>query len=191
MAPATRALLFLNIVAFGVETALGDPVIEWFALWPWGQGFEPWQMVTSAFLHANLLHLGANMFGLWMFGRDVERLLGSSRFVQLYGASLITAAVAQVFVTAGLGQAVPTLGASGAVFGILVAFAMLFPNRIVVLLFPPIPMHARTFIICYALFELYAGVAGTDAGVAHFAHLGGLAGGFACMRWWRRAAEHV
>lgn len=189
MAPVTYALLVANLAMFGLELAYGDTFVGPLALWPLAHGFAPWQLVTGAFLHANPMHLATNMFGLWMFGRDVERALRSARFVVLYGASLLTASATQLAVTSALGQDVPTLGASGAVFGVLVAFAMLFPTRTVMLIFPPIPMRARTFVTVYALIELYSGVAGTQAGVAHFAHLGGLAGGFACMAYWRAQAR--
>ena len=183
--PATRALLIANVALFGLELALGDRFLAPLVLWPLGHGFAPWQLVTCGFLHANVAHLAANMFGLWMFGRDVERALGTPRFCVLYGASLLTASATQLIVTALMAEAVPTLGASGAVFGVLVAFAMLFPTRRVLLLLPPIPMSARTFVVVYAAIELYFGIAGTQAGVAHFAHLGGLLVGFACMRYWR------
>ncbi|MBL6751431.1 MAG: rhomboid family intramembrane serine protease [Nevskia sp.] len=186
MARVTYLLLAANLLVFGLELLIGDPFVLAFALWPPGAGFEPWQVVTSAFLHGGLAHLGANMFGLWMFGRDVERALGAGRFLWLYFSSLLAASAAQVATTWLLHQHVPTLGASGAVFGVLAAFAMLYPRRIIILLIPPIPLPAPLFVFLYALFELFAGVTGTQAGVAHFAHLGGLAGGIFTVRHWRR-----
>lgn len=188
MRNVTKFLVYANILVFAVEMVFGDAVIAHFALWPLRYGFAWWQLITSAFLHADLMHLFVNMFGLWMFGRDVERVLGARRFVQLYFLSALTASFAQLLVTALLRQTEPTLGASGAVFGMLGAFALLFPNRVIVLLFPPIPMPARVFVFCYAVVELTAGVLGTQAGVAHFAHLGGLAGGLWLMWRWRRHA---
>ena len=183
-AALTYGLLAANVAVFALESVYGDAVITAFALWPLGHGFQPWQPGTSAFLHAGIAHLATNMFGLWMFGRDVERTLGTRRFATLYLASLVTAAIAQLAVSGLMAEARPSLGASGALFGVLAAFAMLFPTRRVVLLFPPIPMKARTFMLAYAAFELYAGVTGTFAGVAHFAHLGGLVGGVLCVRYW-------
>lgn len=188
MAPVTYSLIWLNIAVFLLELALGDAVIERFALWPPGHGFAPWQMISCAFLHANLLHLFLNMFGLRMFGREVEPALGSRRFLLLYFFSTVTASATQLLVTWMLGQAEPTLGASGAVFGVLGAFACIFPRRILMLLFPPIPMPAGVFVFLYAVVELFAGVYGTDAGIAHFAHLGGLVGGLVCIRRWRQPA---
>jgi membrane associated rhomboid family serine protease len=180
----TYLLLAANLVVFGLEAQLGDAFIEKFALWPPGHGFAIWQPVTCAFLHANGAHLFTNMFGLWMFGRDVERTLGASRFAQLYGVSLLTASFAQLLVGVLMQSDVPTLGASGALFGILGAFATLYPRRTIMLMLPPIALPARVFVAIYALIELYSGVAGTQQGVAHFAHLGGLAGGWLLLRYW-------
>ncbi len=185
MSPVTYALLIANIAIFGLESALGDAVVQNFALWPVGAGFEPWQIVSSAFLHANLTHLGSNMFGLWMFGRQVEAALGSARFLLLYLLSVLTASAAQLAVCSALGELQPTLGASGGLFGVLAAFALLFPRQRIILLFPPIPMPARVFVLLYAAFELFSGVAGTQSGVAHFAHLGGLIGGGLLLWFWR------
>lgn len=187
-AAVTHLLLIANIIVFGLQLQARDGLIEHFALWPLGAGFEFWQVLSSAFLHGSPLHLAANMFGLWMFGRDVESALGSSRFLHLYVVSVLSAAVAQLLMT-GIGNPVPTVGASGGLFGVLAAYAMLFPRRRVLLLFPPIPLPAPIFVALYALFELYAGVTGTLSGVAHFAHLGGLVGGFTILRHWRRRAR--
>jgi len=187
-APATLALILANVAVFGLQLLLGDAFSAPLALWPIGGGFEPWQIVTSAFLHGSLLHIGANMYGLWLFGRDIERVLGSRHFLQLYAASVVAAAVTQVVVTTAAATDVPTLGASGGVFGVLYAFAKLFPDRRLLLLFPPIVLPARIFVLLYAAFELLAGISGSMAGVAHFAHLGGLAGAWLLMhRWYRRA----
>ncbi|MDB5988563.1 MAG: rhomboid family intrarane serine protease [Nevskia sp.] len=188
MTPITYALLIANLIAYGIEAAVGGNLVEQFALWPLGAGFQIWQLVTSAFLHANLTQLATNMFGLWMFGRAVEQALGSARFLQLYCASVLTASLAQLLVCALLGQVQPTLGASGGLFGVLAAFALLFPKQTIVLLFPPIPLPARVFVLLYAAFELFSGVAGTQSGVAHFAHLGGLVGGYTMLLLWRRRA---
>ncbi|MDR3417478.1 MAG: rhomboid family intramembrane serine protease [Nevskia sp.] len=186
MTPLTYALLAANLAMFVLETQLGNTFLTPLVLWPLGAGFHLWQPLTSAFLHGNVAHLATNMFALWMFGRPVERALGSGRFLALYSASLATAAATQLLVTSLLPDKVPTLGASGAVFGVLAAFAVLYPNRKVMLLFPPIPMPARVFVFLYALLELFAGVTGTMPGIAHFAHLGGLVGGVALLRYWRR-----
>jgi membrane associated rhomboid family serine protease len=186
MTPLTYGLLLVNCLAFVLETQLGDAFLTPLILWPIGAGFHWWQLLTSAFLHGGVAHLATNMFGLWMFGRPVEQALGSPRFLALYLASLATAAGAQLLVTSLLADKAPTLGASGALFGVMAGFAMLYPNRSVMLLFLPIPMPARLFVLLYALMELFAGVTGTLPGIAHFAHLGGLVGGVLLLQYWRR-----
>lgn len=186
MTRATRTLLIVNCLLFVLELQVGDDIIDTFALWPPGPQFHYWQLLTSGFLHAGWMHLFANMFGLWMFGRDVELRMGTRNFLQLYFASMFTAAAAQLVVTGLMQQNVPTLGASGAVFGVLGAFAMLFPERVIVLLIPPIPMPARVFVFVYATIELVLGITSTQSGIAHFAHIGGLIGGIFIVRRWQR-----
>jgi len=147
--------------------------------------------VTSAFLHANLVHLFLNMLALRIFGRDVEQALGARRYLELYFAAVLSAAVVQLVVVSAAGGApFPTVGASGGIFGILLAFGVLFPRRIVTLLFPPIPMPAWLFVTLYGGIELTSGVLGTAAGIAHFAHVGGMAGAYLVLRRWRRQAAY-
>ena len=187
MTPIVRLLLFANFGVFALQQFSADGLMRHFALWPLGRhylqgagfvGFEPWQLVTSAFLHGSLMHIAFNMYALYAFGGMIERALGARRFIWLYAASVITAGLVQLaVVTAALEQGVsPTVGASGGVFGILLAFAMLFPHSRVLLLFPPIPMKAWVLVAGYAIIELTSGVMGTSQGVAHFAHLGGMLG---------------
>ena len=183
----TYALLLLNALAFFLEMRHDVVVPSLFALWPVGAGFEPWQIVTGGFLHANLGHLLSNMFGLWMFGRGVEGELGTRRFAWIYACSLTTASLAQLVVSAVGHDLAPTLGASGAVFGVLGAYAVLFPQRRILLLLPPVVLPAWLFAGLYALFELFSGVFGFEAGIAHFSHLGGLAAGVLLARRWRRS----
>jgi membrane associated rhomboid family serine protease len=146
----------------------------------------PWQVGSYAFLHTGLTHLAFNMFGLWMFGGELERLWGLRRLALFYGISVLSAALAQLIVTSFIGSSVPTVGASGGLFGLLIGFAMVFPRRTITPLLPPIPMPAWLFVTLYGLIELTLGVTGTASGVAHFAHLGGLLGGWLVMRYWRR-----
>lgn len=181
-----QALITANVVGYLLERLFGPAVIEWFALWPPATGmFMPWQVVSYAFLHGGLVHLGFNMFGVWMFGSELERVWGPRRLALLYGVSVLCAAAAQLVVTTMMGSQVPTIGASGGLFGLLLGFAMVFPHRTVTLLLPPIPMPAWLFVTGYGLIELVLGVTGSAAGVAHFAHLGGLLGGWLVIRWWR------
>lgn len=179
-APLTTALLLALPVVFWLQLQAPDGLLGDFALWPPGAGFRPWQLLSSALLHAGLLHLAVNAFGLWMFGRAVEARLGSGRMAVLLLVSVCAAAAAQIVV--GLqGDPRPTVGASGALFGVLGAYAMLFPRHVIVLLIPPVPLPAPLFVALYAAFELYAGVTGSASGVAHFAHLGGLVGGLVAL----------
>jgi membrane associated rhomboid family serine protease len=185
--PVTQALILINVLAFLLDSVSGDLLTELMALWPIGANFMPWQIITYAFLHGNLSHLLFNMFGVYMFGSDLERVWGPRRYFTFYMVSAISAAITQLIVSSLTGAVYPTIGASGAVFGLLLAFAMVFPRRMVVPLFPPIPMRAPIFVALYGGLELVLGVTGTQAGVAHFAHLGGMAGGFLLLRYWRAA----
>ena len=196
MGPVTRALILANVVVFGMQQLYDDTLTDVFALWPVGEylvppgervGFEPWQLVTSAFLHASTAHIFLNMFALWMFGREVEHTLGSRRYAVLYLAAILSGALVQLLVVStNVGRQIyPTVGASGGVFGVLLAFAWIYPRRVVVLLIPPIPMPAWLFVGLYGLIELVSGVFGTKSGIAHFAHLGGMLGAFIVLRYWR------
>ena len=182
-----QTLIIANVVAFFLTSAgTSDLAFRLGALWPLGFNFMPWQVVTYAFLHANVMHLIFNMFGLWMFGRELELLVGRRLLFKLYFASILSAAATQLLVTLLAGGAYPTVGASGGVFGLLLAYGVLFPQRIIMLLLPPIPLPARMFVVLYAAIELVLGVTGTQAGVAHFAHLGGMVGGYLVIDGWRR-----
>ncbi len=191
----TRALIIINVLAFFAEMFVGDTLITHFALWPLlapseyadYPGFEPWQVITYSFLHGGLAHLFFNMFALYMFGSELERLHGEKRFLQLYFSGVIVAAIAQLTFSAVVGgEPYPTIGASGGVFALLLAFALAFPNRVITLIIPPIPMPAWLFATLYGTLELVLGVTGTQEGVAHFAHLGGMLGAWLLIRHWRR-----
>ena len=198
MRPITLSLILANVAIFGAQQVFGDSLVIHFALWPLGQfslpgvvssvGFEPWQLVTYSFLHGNFQHIFFNLFALYMFGSAVERYLGSPKFVALYFASVISAAATQLIVVSGGAPEgpTPTVGASGGVFGLLLAFGWLVPRSRVMLLFPPIPMPAWLFVMLYGLVELASGVFGTKVGIAHFAHLGGMVGAFAVLQIWGR-----
>jgi len=188
MPSATRALLIANVAVFLLQSTGGGFLEEWFALWPLGHGFQVWQLVSYGFLHGGIAHIFFNMFALYMFGGDIERLFGSRYFLTYYFVCVVSAAIFQLLVTGWIGGAPagPTIGASGAVYGLLLAFGMYFPRRMVMLIFPPIPMQARTFVILFGALELVFGVTGTADGVAHFAHLGGMAGGWLVIQYRRR-----
>ena len=187
------ALLVANGLVFVLQRFQWELLLQYFALWPihtppgW-PSFLPWQLVSYAFLHDpnGLAHIFFNMFGLWMFGRDLERLMGPQRFLVYYMTCVIGAGIIQLIVVEFQGEVYPTLGASGGLFGILLAYGMAFPNRTVMLLIPPIPMKAKVFVVVYGVLELALGVSGYAPGVAHFAHLGGMLFGFLLLRHWSR-----
>lgn len=183
------ALLVANGIVFALQQLSPRFLVINFALWPFGvpnSPFAPWQLVTYGFLHGNLSHIFFNMFGLWMFGRDLERLMGPRRFLIYYFTCVVGAGFVQLIVAGTQGGLYPTLGASGGVFGILLAYGLTYPNRMVMLIFPPIPMKAKYFVLFYGLFELYLGLSGGAPGVANFAHLGGMLFGFMLLRHWAR-----
>jgi membrane associated rhomboid family serine protease len=191
MPPVTTALIVANVAVYLLQ-GLAPQIIVPFALWPLaasaaniGASFAPWQLVTYAFLHGSLVHLAFNMFALYMFGSAIEQVFGARRYLVYYFVSVVSAAITQLVVAVLLHGIYPTIGASGGVFGLLLAYAMYFPRNRVMLLFPPIPMSARTFVVVYAVIELLLGVTNTQSSVAHFAHLGGMIGGYLLLRFWR------
>lgn len=185
--PVTQALLLLNVALFCIDAALGDSLSNGLlALWPLDSpNFMPWQIVTYAFMHGNWTHLFFNMMGLWMFGSELEMIWGRKRFIQFYAVSVLAAAACQLLMAMATGIGNPTVGASGGLFGLLLAFGMMFPDRMIMPLIPPIPMKAKYFVALYGCIELILGVTGTQMGVAHFAHLGGMLGGWLVIRHWR------
>ena len=196
------------------------PVVStWFALFPLGSGsFMPWQVLSYGLLHGDLSHLLFNMLGLWMFGSELENLWGRNRYIQFIVVSVVSAAVVQLLVTYLMNSNVPTVGASGAIFGLLLAYALSFPRRQfdlvgflpmllimvpsqtlnllgMVLYFmlmtnrqavpiPPVYVRAQVMVAIFGVIELVLGLF-FRGGVAHFAHLGGMVGGWLMMRWWR------
>ncbi|WP_425258259.1 rhomboid family intramembrane serine protease [Rubrivivax sp. RP6-9] len=191
--PVTKVLMLVCVAMFCLQAFL--PLELWFALWPISSGrFMPWQPLSYAFLHGDLFHLLFNMLGLWMFGSELERLWGPRRYMLFMAAGIVAAALTQMLLVTVMGSRAYTVGISGGIFALLLAFGMLFPNRTVMLLIPPIPMKAKTFVWVFGALELLLGLGllnfifgnGTTDDVAHFAHLGGMLGGFLMIRYWRR-----
>ena len=187
-------LLVINGLAFAAQQAPQfDQFLYFnFALWPLAStfpSFMPWQLLTYGFLHGSLMHIAFNMFMLWMFGRELELVYGPRRFLTYYLTCVLGAGVVQLIVAATQGGIYPTVGASGGVFGLLLLFGMTFPNRMIMLLFPPIPMKAKYMVIVFGLLELYLGVSGRSPGIANFAHLGGMLFGFLLIQRWKAAAR--
>lgn len=187
--PVVKNLLIINLLVFMATTLLPADVsgtIERFgALWFGYSDFHSYQFVTYMFMHANFEHLFFNMFALWMFGRTLEYELGPRRFLTYYMVCGIGAALIQTAIAWATSTPMVLVGASGAVMGLLLAFGMLHPNDIILLLIPPIPMKAKWFVLIYALIELFLGWRG-QGNVAHFAHVGGMLWGFLLLRWWQR-----
>jgi membrane associated rhomboid family serine protease len=190
--PINKTLIIINVIVFGLQYLLGQFMDIQFALWPpqieslGGPPFQIWQLLTYGFMHGNFMHLFFNMFALFMFGSDVERLFGPKRYLIYYLTAVVGAALMHLIVVsfANLPPA-PVVGASGAVFGILLAFGMAWPHRKLIMIPIPIPMPAWLFVTLYGLLELYLGITQTSQGVAHFAHLGGMATGFVLIRYWQ------
>jgi len=181
------ALLIANGLVFALQQLYPQFMYINFALWPTTdpyERFELWQLLTYGFLHRDVMHIAFNLFALWMFGSDLERLMGTQRFLIYFFVCVVGAALVQLLVSKFQGGIYPTVGASGGVFGILLAYGLSFPNRTVMLIFPPIPMKAKYFVLFYGLLELYLGVSGNAPGVANFAHLGGMLFGFMLLRYW-------
>lgn len=202
--PASLVILGVTVAIFLMQSNILAGVFGQLALWPLTSpellptgdgrymrvpGFAPWQLVTYGFLHGGLGHVFFNMFALYMFGLPVERLWGTRRFIVYYFVCLVGAGIVQLVVTGLTGQVYPTIGASGAVFGLLLAFGMMYPNSTIMLLIPPIPMKAKYFVVGYGLLTLFFGMTGTMSGVAHFAHLGGMFFGLGLILWWGRRAR--
>ena len=199
LTPVVQWLLLINGALFLGEQFYFGPLVYWLALWPQGllgdglnaggPQFWPWQLLTYGFLHAGVLHIVLNMYALWMFGSRLEYLWGGRRFAAYYLACVVGAALVQLVVSeislAQGGEAYPVLGASGGVFGVLLAFGLTFPETRLMLLFPPIPIKAKWFVLIYGVIELVAGVTGTLEGMAHFAHLGGMLTGLILLYRWR------
>lgn len=183
------ALLIANGLMFALQWQFPHIVNRYLPLYSFNTGnFLPWQLISYGFLHSmnNIYHILFNMLALWMFGRDLERIMGAQRFLIYWVVCVVGAGMLQLLVSVFTGQPSVTIGASGGVFGLLLAFAMMFPDRIVVLLIPPIPMKAKYFVLIYGLITLFLGISGGVPSVAHFAHLGGMLFGYLLLRHWSR-----
>jgi membrane associated rhomboid family serine protease len=193
MPSATRALILINIGVYLLEKLFPpapnlNPVLQLFSLWPLQSGhFHVWQLLTYAFLHdpTNLAHIFFNMFALFMFGRALEQYFGARRFVLYYLICVLAAALTQLVVQGASGVQEETIGASGGVFGVLLAFAWYFPRQRLFVIPIPVPIPAWLLVTLYGFLELFLGVTGRQQSVAHFAHLGGMLGGALCILYWR------
>src|SRR5574344_2137161 len=202
--PVTKNLIIINVLMFIATLINQDFMVSNFALfYPKSPFFRPWQIITHMFMHGGFWHIFFNMYSLLIFGMVVERAIGSKKFLIFYfvtglGAVALHLGVeylqAQAYLASNTANypallGTPTLGASGAIYGVLIAFAMLYPNATLTLLFPPIPLKAKWWVLIFAAIELVTGVTGTVAGVAHFAHLGGMLFGFLLITYWKKKGK--
>ncbi len=188
--PVTRALIIANVVVFLLQQVTGTVLTEFFALWqiggPTGEpSFQPWQLLTYGFLHGSFLHIFFNMFALYMFGSPLEMFWSGRRYAFYYLACVLTAAATELLVMNATQGEGPVVGASGGVFGLLLAFAWYFPKQRLFIIPIPYPLPAWLFVTLYGVAELFFGVTGYQPGVAHSAHLGGMLGGALSILYWR------
>lgn len=198
--PITRNLLWILAIVFLLQQILPQQAVLPFLLWPVGDfnlgmgneglplsmGFQPWQLLSYGFLHGSFAHLFFNGIALYQFGARIEMVWGAQRYLTFFLVCVVGAGLCQLLFMALMPDtAGPTLGASGGVYGLLLAYAMLFPRERVMLLIPPIPMSARTLVIVFGALSLLMGMTGTGGGIAHFAHLGGMLFGWLLIRYWR------
>lgn len=201
--PVTLGLLIAIGVMFLLQLTVPRENLLFLELWPWGNfvlglggdgevvtaGFRPWQLVTYGLMHGGWAHLLFNAFALFQFGSPVERVLGSRRFLFFFFFCVVGAGLCQLTVTTAMQEpgALPiaTVGASGGIFGLLLAFAIYYPDARLIFLLIPVPVPAKYAVMIYGAIELYLGLSGSQSGVAHFAHLGGLLFGWLLIQYWR------
>ena len=206
--PVTKNLIIINVIVFLATLVNEDFMIGTFALfYPTSQYFHWWQVVTHMFMHGGFWHIFFNMYTLLIFGSVVERYIGPKKFLLFYFVCGLGAVALHFGVEywqmqsymegAALGNATalqqieaikftPTVGASGAIYGVLMGYAMIFPESKMTLLFPPVTLSAKWMVVVFAVIELFTGVTGLSAGIAHFAHLGGMLIGWLMILWWRK-----
>ena len=205
---AVRNIIIINVLVMIMTSLNENFMYEKFALfYPTSPFFHWWQPVTHMFMHGGFWHLFFNMYTLYIFGTVLERIWGAKKFLLFYfvtglGAAAVHTGVEWIQASSWMSEAAagsmsavqqihaltmtPTVGASGAIYGILMGYAMLYPDSIMTLVFPPISMKAKWFVLIFAAIELLTGVTGTGGGIAHFAHLGGLIFGFLLIMYWKK-----
>lgn len=206
--PAVKCLIIINVLVFIMYLINKEFMIVNFALfYPTSQYFKPWQLVTYMFMHGGFWHILFNMYTLFLFGSVLERVWGSKKFLLFYFVTGLGAAACQYGVQwiemkvymSQLAQGsyaaaaainalkmTPTVGASGAIYGLLLGYGMLYPDSVLTLIFPPISLKAKWFVLIFAVIELLTGLTGVGGNVAHFAHLGGMFFGWLLMLYWKR-----
>ena len=206
--PATKSIIIINVLVFIMTLVDRDFMIRNFALfYPASPLFKPWQVVSHMFMHGGFWHIFFNMYTLFIFGSVLERVWGTKKYLLFYfvtglGAAALHTGVQWIEVQHYMSQIaagdpaaaqnigdlmrIPTVGASGAIYGLLLGYGMLYPDAVLALIFPPIALKAKWFVIIFAVIELLTGLTGTGGGVAHFAHLGGMLFGWLLILYWKR-----
>lgn len=192
--PVVKNLVIINVLVFLAQIAqikgftdsvdnifVGHTPLE-------SDMFKPWQIITHMFMHGSIGHLFFNMFALAMFGSALERVWGAKRFLQFYIFCGIGAFV--IFQLIAGGPNVTVIGASGAVYGLLLGFGMLFPNTEIMLLILPIPIKAKYFVVIFGLLELFSAMSNNSDGIAHVAHLGGMIIGYILIKRWQKSRNN-
>ena len=206
--PVTRNLLIVNVIMFIATLVNENFMVGTFAMfYPSSPFFRWWQPLTHMFMHGGFWHIFFNMYTLLMFGMVVERALGTKKFLIFYfvtglGAVALHTGVEWLEVKRMIASGdpasqiaysnllrTPMLGASGAIYGVLMAFAMLYPEARMTLLFPPVTLNAKWMVAMFVVLDLTTGIAGTRLGIAHFAHLGGMLFGFLLILYWRKKGQ--
>lgn len=184
---AVKHIILINVLML-VLTYLNNPLMSrWFALNPVTFLWKPWQLVTYMFMHGGIGHLFFNMYTLFIFGSVLENVWGTRKFLTFYFVTGVGAALVNIGVQYLTGSFALTVGASGAIYGILMGYAMLYPDSRLTLLFPPVSMKAKWFVLIFAGIELLLGISNNPAdNVAHFAHLGGLIFAFLLIMFWKK-----
>lgn len=206
-----KNLIIINIIVLVATMINENFMYENFSLFSFHSPFfKPYQFITHMFMHGGIWHLFFNMYTLWIFGSILENVWGSKKFLLFYfvtglGAALLHNLVLEIelstlqnaFQSGNMAAQTsimnilrtPTVGASGAIYGVLLGYGMLFPNNIISLIFPPIALKAKWFVIIFGAIELLMGVTGTGSDVAHFAHLGGMVFGFILIMYWKKKGK--
>ena len=206
---AVKNIIIINALVYLATSLNGDFMYKYFALfYPTSPFFHWWQPLTHMFMHGGFWHLFFNMYTLFIFGSVLERVWGTKKFLTFYfvtglGAEAVHTGVEWIQMSSWMTQVAengsmaaqasihalkmtPTVGASGAIYGLLMGYAMLYPDSIMTLIFPPVSLKAKWFVLIFAAIELLTGISGAGTGIAHFAHLGGLIFGFLLIMYWKK-----
>ena len=196
LTPAVKNLIIINAILLAATYFVGDAMYEKLALFAFGSPFfKPWQIITHMFMHGGFWHFFFNMYTLAMFGTVLENLWGSKKFLIFYFVTGIGAALCHNFVMdlqiahgASALMGVPTVGASGAIYGVLLGFAMVYPQaELRLLFFPFVPLKAKWLAVVFAVLELIMGISANGDGIAHFAHLGGMLFAWLLIKYWKKS----